>query len=169
MTEYPSTPVEGGLWFERSTTVKAPIADVARFHSNSDGFKALAPPLVPMKIHRADDPLVEGSRLDFTMWLGPIPVYWESRILDVSEQGFTDIQEAGPFVLWEHRHGFEAIDEETTVIHDQIRAKISPNPIKMLKGLMMWLGLPVLFVWRHYRTRQSLENTRDETMDRSTS
>ncbi len=149
-------------------TVNAPLADVTRFHSNADGFKALAPPLVPMKVHRADDPLVENSRLDFTMWLGPVPVYWESRILDVSENGFTDVQETGPFTLWEHRHQFEAIDETTTIIHDRIRAKIPAHPVRLFKSLMMWLGLPILFVWRQYRTKQSLEKSHDETMDRST-
>lgn len=169
MTEHPKSAVDDGLWFERTTTVKAPIAEVARFHSNSDGFKALAPPLVPMKIHRADDPLGEGSRLDFTMWLGPVPVYWESQIQDVSEQGFTDIQLAGPFQLWEHRHAFEAVDENTTIIHDRIHAKIASQPIKQIKSLMMWLGLPILFVWRYYRTRQSLEKNNGENMDRSTS
>lgn len=90
-----------------TTRVAADVEDVARFHAAPRIIRRLTPFVVPMSMRRMD-PLAEGSISEFTLWFGVIPVRWTALHLDVDPQaGFTDIQEAGPFRSWVHRHRYE--------------------------------------------------------------
>lgn len=89
------------------TRVAAPVDDVARFHAAPRIIRRLTPFVVPMSMHRMD-PLGEGSISEFTLWFGFIPVRWTALHVDVDPHGgFTDIQKAGPFRSWVHRHRYE--------------------------------------------------------------
>jgi ligand-binding SRPBCC domain-containing protein len=89
------------------TRVEADVEGVARFHTAPRIIRRLTPFVVPMSMHRME-PLGEGSISEFTLWFGFIPVRWTALHVDVDpEQGFTDIQEAGPFRSWIHRHRYE--------------------------------------------------------------
>ncbi len=105
--------------FDYRFTVDAPLASVSEFHFRPDAFRRLKPPLVIMHVHRAE-PVAEGSVYEFTMWMGPLPVYWKAVHSDVSTSGFTDTQAAGPMKFWRHTHRFSAIDDSTTEVHEHI-------------------------------------------------
>ena len=98
-----------------------------------------------------------SDEMDFTMWMGPLPVRWEARVEDVSPAGFLDRQVRGPFEAWAHRHNFVAVDEETTEVVDQVEARLKPHALWRLVGLAMWLGLPLLFAYRGWKTRRLVE------------
>jgi ligand-binding SRPBCC domain-containing protein len=144
--------------YEKRHQVRASQQAVADFHSGPGGFKALNPFFIPIMVHEAPDPLVSGSEMAFTLWLGPIPVRWRARIEDSDMTGFTDVQLRGPFKAWQHRHSFIRIDDNTTEIHDAITAEMPDNLLKWPVAAMMWLGLPVLFQYRAWKTRKVLEN-----------
>ena len=72
--------------------VNAPLAAVAEFHAQSASMGAITPPPVVVRVHRAPTRLDDGDEMDFTMWLGPLPVRWLARIEDVSPTEFTDRQ-----------------------------------------------------------------------------
>ena len=91
--------------------------------------------------------------MDFTTWLGPLPVRWLARIEDVSPTGFADRQLSGPFRHWLHRHTFVPVDETTTAVVDGIELKLRPHLLWGLVGLGMWLGLPLLFAYRVFQPR----------------
>jgi ligand-binding SRPBCC domain-containing protein len=84
-------------------------------------------------------------------------VRWEARVEEVSPTGFLDRQVRGPFEAWAHRHSFVAVDEETTGIVDEVEAQLKWHALWGLVGLAMWLGLPLLFAYRGYKTRRLLE------------
>ncbi len=147
------------LHYEHRFTVAAPQAEVAAFHASANGLKGITPPVVIMRFHEPPpDPLSEGDHLRFTLWLGPIPVRWDSVISEMSDAGFTDtIGAFGPFAHWHHRHNFIAIDDHTTEVYDVIEAKLHANPLLALVGLLAWFGNPVQFPYRGWRTRALLE------------
>ena len=91
------------------------------------------------------------------MWLGLLPLRWLARIEGVSLDGFTDRQLRGPFAAWVHRHSFEAVDEQTTDVVDEINLRLKAHPFWWLVGMGMRLGLPVLFAYRAQKTRRLLE------------
>lgn len=143
--------------FEHRFRVQAPQKEVAAFHNSARGLKAITPPLTPIRIHSAPEPLGEGAELDFTMWLGPVPIRWGSRIEAVSADGFTDRQTRGPFAAWVHQHNFIRLDDHTTEVYDVIEASLRPHLLWRVIGLMMWMGLPLLFAYRSARTRKLVE------------
>ena len=138
--------------------VGAPIEAVADFHRSAASLKAITPPPLVMRLHAAPPQVGEGDETDFTLWMGPLPVRWIARIEDVGPDGFVDRQVRGPFGAWTHRHTFSAVDAATTEVHDEVHAELHPQLGWKLVGLGMWLGLPLLFAYRGWRTRRILEN-----------
>jgi len=144
--------------YRHTFRVRAPLADVAEFHRRSEGLGAITPPPIILRLHNVPERVKEGDSMDFTMWVGPLPLRWQARIEDMSLNGFTDRQLRGPFEQWMHRHEFVAVDEKTTQVIDEINASLRKHPLWGLVGLGMWLGLPLLFAYRGWRTRRLLES-----------
>jgi ligand-binding SRPBCC domain-containing protein len=137
--------------------VKAPVGQVAEFHQNATVLKRLTPPPVIVQLHTVE-PLAEDSVVDFTMWMGPIPVRWVAVHSEVSlVSGFTDSQVSGPFKRWVHRHEFVSLDDRTTEIVDTIDAEPGGRVFWGVVSRFMWLNLDRLFSHREKVTRQILE------------
>lgn len=143
--------------YEHSFTVRAPLAGVAEFHRQPGSLVAITPPPVRVQIHRAPDPLAGGAEMDFTLWLGFVPVRWLARIEQVSPAGFADRQVRGPFKHWLHRHTFIARGDQLTEVRDEIEAELQRHPVWGPVGLGMWLGLPLMFAYRGWKTQRLLE------------
>jgi ligand-binding SRPBCC domain-containing protein len=104
------------------------------------------------------EPLAEGSRSDFTLWLGPIPIHWVALHTNVNPlTGFTDSQVEGPFKTWVHKHEFEKIAQGQTRIIDQVQGDPSNHPFWGIISRFMWLTLPILFYYRAVQTRKAVE------------
>jgi ligand-binding SRPBCC domain-containing protein len=118
---------------------------------------AITPPPIIVRVHTAPERLNSGDRMEFTLWAGPIPLRWVSRIEDVSANGFTDRQLSGPFGSWVHRHWFERVDNATTEVLDRVEATYSRHRFWGIIGRLMWAGMPLLFAFRGRKTRSLLE------------
>ncbi len=142
--------------FQHRLTVKAPLAAVAEFHSRSASMSQITPPPMIVRVHRAPARLGEGDEMDFTLWAGPIPLRWVAKIEDVTPEGFTDRQTRGPFAAWTHRHRFVRVTENETAVVDEVQAEVKRHPFWGPVGLLMWLGMPVLFAFRGWKTERIL-------------
>ena len=142
--------------FQRSFEVAASLDIVSDFHHHAEGLEAITPPFVPMKMDEVPPVLKDGSEMRFTLWFGPLPVRWHARLEDVRKEGFVDLQVSGPFRSWRHEHRFETIDATHTRVVDTIEASLRKHPLWAVVGLKMWLGLPALFAYRRWKTRQLL-------------
>jgi ligand-binding SRPBCC domain-containing protein len=143
--------------YQHRVQVHAPASVVADFHSQTENMVAITPPFVPVQLGHAPAHPEGGDQMAFTMWLGPIPVRWRTYFSQVSDTGFTDTQLEGPFRYWVHRHTFLPLDGQTTEVVDEVRAALRWHILWGIVGLMMWLGLPVLFAYRGWKTRRLLE------------
>jgi ligand-binding SRPBCC domain-containing protein len=143
--------------YRHTFRVRASQSDVANFHRAAASLTAITPPLIPIHLHDAPEPLAQGDEMSFTMGLGFFSVRWVARIEDVSPSGFRDRQLAGPFAQWSHRHTFVGLDHDTTEVVDEVTAQLRRHPIGAIAGLLMWLGLPGLFAYRGWKTRRLLE------------
>ncbi len=92
--------------------------------------------------------------MDFTLRLGPVAVHWLARIEGVSRNGFTDRQLRGPFKHWTHRHNFLPVTETTTAVVDEIDLGLHPQFLWGLVGFGMWISLPLLFLYRGWKTQR---------------
>jgi ligand-binding SRPBCC domain-containing protein len=143
--------------FHHEFQVNAPVERVAEFHRSTQALKSLTPPPLFISFNHID-PLGEGSRADFTMWLGPIPIRWIAIHSDVNLMGgFTDTQIEGPFQTWVHRHSFERINGNSTMVIDTIDGQPSNHPFWGLVSRFMWYTLPILFFYRARQTRKAVE------------
>jgi uncharacterized protein len=151
--------------FEHHFTVQAPLHEVAEFHRHAAGLKALTPPLAFIRFDLLPDPIRQDDVLRFHMWLGPIPVRWESHFPEMSDNGFVDTQGYGPFASWEHRHIFVIVSADVTEVVDHIEARLHSHVWHGFVGLLMWLTLPVLFAYRKMQTRRLLvrKSTRSDS------
>lgn len=141
--------------FERRFRVRAPRSRVAEFHRRADSLRAITPPLVPMRLGPVPEVLRPGDEFSFVLWLGPLPLRWRARI-EEHPGGFADAQVEGPFASWRHRHEFVEVDAQTTEVRDRIDARLRRHPFWALVGLKMWLGLPLLFAYRRWKSRRLL-------------
>ena len=144
--------------FRRSFEVRAPLSAVRDFHAHSEALVALTPPLMPMRLESSPPVLRSGDQMSFRIWLGPLPVHWTARIEDAGPAGFTDRQLAGPFAEWVHRHTFDPTGPGSALVTDSIQAQLRPHLLWGPVGLAMWLGLPLLFAFRAWKTRRLLES-----------
>jgi ligand-binding SRPBCC domain-containing protein len=144
--------------FHHRFTVAAPLSVVRDFHSRSASMGAITPPPVIVQVHHAPEQLAEGDEMDFTMWLGPLPIRWRARIEQVTPVSFVDRQIEGPFAQWVHLHSFAPLDERRTEVVDDLEIKTSSHRFWRLVGWGMQLNLPVLFAYRQWKTRRLLEH-----------
>ncbi len=95
--------------------VEAPSADVVEFHQRSASMAAITPPPIIVRIYEAPAVLGEGDEMAFTLWLGPLPMRWQSaRIEQTGPSGFADRLIKGPFASWVHQHVFVETGSDAT-------------------------------------------------------
>jgi ligand-binding SRPBCC domain-containing protein len=56
-----------------------------------------------------------------------------------------------------HRHNFVVVDKATTEIIDEVEARLKSHVVWGPIGAAMWIGLPLLFGFRAWKTRRLLE------------
>lgn len=105
--------------FDYSFTVPASLEEARTFYRDARTLKRLTPPPILVQLHY-DEPQAEGSRVEFTLWFGPLPLRWVAVHSNVSEHGFTDTMLKGPLARWEHNRVFTAIDAKHTRISEHI-------------------------------------------------
>ena len=143
--------------FTYQFTVNAPLTAVRDFHQDTSALKKLTPPPLWAQIHTFE-PMAEGSKADFTLWFGPVPVRWQAVHFNITDNGFTDRQERGPLNSWQHTHRFTAVNHTTTRVKDQIQYEYPAG----WRGLFCRLlfnkpGLTVLFTGRKLLTRHHIK------------
>jgi ligand-binding SRPBCC domain-containing protein len=143
--------------FTHRFLITARVDEVAAFHSRSTSMAAITPPPLIARVHSAPERLDNGDVMDFTLWAGPVPIRWTARIENASAMGFTDRQLRGPFSAWTHRHSFCPVDDHITEVVDEVEAELKRHPFWGPVGVVMWIGMPLLFAFRARRTRRLLE------------
>jgi|GEM_PF-200524 len=142
--------------FQHRFTVQASLEEVAAFHESPEAFRRLVPPGMFLQVHRQDD-LANQSVNEFTMWMGPIPVYWKAVHSDVTETGFVDTQADGPMRSWVHRHRYERTDDDQTLVIDHIEYEHHSGWRGIRSRLLFTpFGLKLLFTWRKWATRRTV-------------
>lgn len=106
-----------------------------------------------------DEHIYEGMVIDYKVspLLG-IPMRWRTRITQVNERNsFTDLQEKGPYKLWNHFHEFIP-NEQGVLIKDTVDYELPMGLLgKIAHTLMVQKKLQHIFDYR-YRVLEGLFN-----------
>jgi len=134
--------------------VRASQEAVAEFHRDTRALRRLTPPPILVQFHHLE-PIAEGSIAEFTLWFGPFPVRWRALHTRVDAlRGFTDTQVKGPLRFWHHRHSFEALDAQRTLIREEIEFEYPQGVAGWWTRLVYSpLALRLLFTYRSWVTR----------------
>ncbi|MBL8087858.1 MAG: SRPBCC family protein [Chthonomonas sp.] len=114
----------------REVVVPAPLDEVFEFFSNADNLEKLTPASLRFKIltNRPIE-MKPGALIEYQLRLLGVPFRWLTEIT-VWEPGirFIDVQRKGPYLLWEHEHGFRA-KGSSTVVTDSLRYAVPGGPL----------------------------------------
>lgn len=100
---------ERGWRLERVQILPSALEDVFPFFERPENLEALTPPYLRFEILTARPvPMHLDARIEYRIRLFGVPMRWRTRIA-AYEPGrrFVDVQESGPYALWEHTHEFE--------------------------------------------------------------
>jgi ligand-binding SRPBCC domain-containing protein len=141
--------------------VAAPVESISEFHRDTRVLKHLTPFPVIVQFKHVER-VSEGSKADFNLWFGPVPVNWVAMHHDVDpRKGFTDTQADGPFSYWVHHHSFIKINDQTTAVRDEITARFGKGLIKEVISRAIWFNLPLLFKYRAWKTKRIIGKNRN--------
>lgn len=101
----------------RETVVPRDLGATFSFFSSPRNLEELTPPWLSFEVLGAsDDPIREGTTIDYRLRLHGVPLRWTSRIAVWRPPvRFVDEQVRGPYRRWVHTHAFEPVDGGTRV------------------------------------------------------
>ncbi len=120
--------------FEKRQRVELPVEEAFAFYGDAANLEPLTPPWLHFKVITPRPlTLQKGTLLEYRLKLHRVPLHWKT-LIETWEPPlrFVDIQEKGPYSLWEHTHLFEADGPGATVIHDRVRYAIPFGPLGSL-------------------------------------
>lgn len=145
---------------ERTTTLRAPLADVFRFFSDTRNLVRITPPSMHFRVLSAPGrPLREGDRTRYRMRVAGIPLNWTTLITEWRENAsFTDEQEQGPYRLWRHTHTFRETQPGFVEMHDRVDYELPLGILgRFAAGWFVRRQLQVVFDYRAAAIRDIFE------------
>jgi ligand-binding SRPBCC domain-containing protein len=144
--------------FEHSSVMHTTVEKLVAFHAAPDAFSKLNMPGTFAQVHRRDLPTMTEGEVEFTLWLGPIPVRWHARHEPtVNEHSFADNQVNGPMAYWRHEHIIEP-EGDGVRLTDRITLAHKDGLAGLFTRLLFdGFPLKLLFTYRHWVTRRDVE------------
>lgn len=143
--------------FQHRSVILAPVERVFAFHAEPGALRQLTMPPTRITIQADRRRSLTEGEVEFTLWLGPIPVRWIAEHMPgPNATSFTDRMVRGPMAYWEHQHIMQPHPDGTELI-DRIRYAHKSGLYGVFTRLVFGrFALRVLFAYRHWRTRRAV-------------
>jgi ligand-binding SRPBCC domain-containing protein len=149
----------------REQSIPASIGRVFDFFSKAENLEVLTPPwlgfriLTPVPVE-----MKTGTRIDYRIRLALVPVGWTTRIsVWDPPRRFVDVQERGPYRLWEHTHRFEPNGNGVRMT-DEVRYALPLGVLgSVIHAAVVRSALRRIFDYRFARVRDRFEEPESET------
>ena len=143
---------------EREQWIARPLSVVFDFFSRAENLGRITPAWIGFRI-RTPIPIEMrvGARIEYTIRLVGVPMKWRTCIIAWEpERGFVDVQERGPYALWEHHHHFTPLGDGVLVV-DRVRYALPLGPLgRLAHAVAVRATLAAIFDYRHRRVRALL-------------
>ncbi len=135
------------------------IEESFAYHERPGALQRLIPPWESVVIEKSDQSLVAGSQVVLRSRVFGIPVRWLAEHTQYDPPNlFADVQVSGPFASWSHRHQFQAVSENQSLLSDQIDYQVPMGAIgRLLGGRLARKTIESMFAFRHRVTRDDLQ------------
>ncbi|MBL8961638.1 MAG: SRPBCC family protein [Gemmatimonadetes bacterium] len=138
-----------------------PVEQVFDFFSRAENLAAITPPslgfeiLTPLPVD-----MRAGAQIDYRIRLHGWPMKWRTRITEWDPpHRFIDLQERGPYALWEHTHRFRSDGPGATVMDDEVRYELPFGVLGLVALPLVRRQLRGIFAFRRATVEQLLRDT----------
>jgi ligand-binding SRPBCC domain-containing protein len=141
---------------EREQWIPRPLPEVFDFFSRVENLERLTPAWVHFRIHsQLPIEMRAGALIEYTLRLAGVPLRWRTRVAEWEpERRFVDVQERGPYALWEHTHLFRACDGGV-LMGDRVRYALPLGPLgRAAHALAVRASLAAIFDHRFRAIRE---------------
>ncbi len=137
--------------FEKSIRLGRPAATVFRWLEQPGVIERLTPPWEQVEMVQRAPNLRPGTRVVLRAKVGPFWTRWEMEHQDYEEEKqFVDVQKAGPFASWKHRHRVEPEGAGSAVHSDRIEYRLPGGWLgQAVAGEFVRRKLERMFAYRH--------------------
>ncbi|MBW2495271.1 MAG: SRPBCC family protein [Deltaproteobacteria bacterium] len=146
---------------ERTQRIARSRAEVFDFFARAENLGRITPPWLHFRIRSAlPIQMRVDARIDYTIRLAGVPLRWRTRITAWEpERRFVDVQERGPYALWEHTHLFEP-RESGVLMTDRVRYALPLGWLgRATCALAVRSALASIFDYRYQSIRAILEES----------
>ena len=107
----------------REQRLPRPIDEVFSLFGDARNLEAITPPLLRFRVMETEPiGMGPGALIRYRLRVRRVPVGWLTVIREWDPpRRFVDEQLRGPYTLWHHTHTFEALDDATTLMRDEVR------------------------------------------------
>ena len=143
---------------EREQWVPGPLPAVFDFFSRAENLGRITPPWLDFRI-RSPLPIDMrvGASIEYTIRLAGVPLRWRTRVSEWEPpKRFADVQERGPYILWDHHHVFRAVGDGV-LVSDCVHYALPFGPLgRATHALAVRAALANIFDYRFARIREIL-------------
>jgi len=104
---------------EREQIIERSRNEVFAFFSDAFNLERITPPFLRFRVITPPITMASGMVIEYRLSLLSVPFRWLTVIDNWRpEESFLDIQLSGPYRLWHHRHTFEEMSPNRTLMRD---------------------------------------------------
>ena len=135
--------------------VSKPLAAVYEVFENPYNLKKITPPWLSFSVSSKDKVVMrQGAEIDYRFRWFVLPMRWRTLITAYNPpHDFVDEQMRGPYLMWRHRHTFEATSEGT-LVKDTVDYVL---PFGLLGAIAHWIMVEAQLIMI-FRFRQKALN-----------
>ncbi|MCU1287783.1 MAG: CDP-paratose 2-epimerase [Acidobacteria bacterium] len=134
----------------RKLVLNLPRAKVFDFFADAVNLERITPPELNFHIATAQPiDIRQGALIDYRLKLRGLPLIWKTEI-SVWNPPFEFVDRAlkSPYKQWIHRHTFTEIEENKTLIEDEVRYRLPMEPLGDLAHFFVRRELDYIFDFR---------------------
>ncbi len=134
----------------RRLTLDLPIGKVFDFFADARNLERITPPELNFKITTAQPiDIKKGTLISYQLKLRGLPIKWQTIISEWNPpHAFVDEALKSPYKQWIHRHTFTRIEDNKTLIEDEVRYLLPLEPFGDLAHWFVRRELNYIFDFR---------------------
>ena len=147
----------------RELTLDMPREHVFQFFADAANLERITPPELSFHIITPQPiDVSQGTLINYKLKLHGLPMTWRTEITTWDPPfEFVDTQLRGPYAQWIHRHTFTEIDENKTMIEDEVRYRLPLEPIGDIAHFIVRRELNYIFDYRQKAVKKILGGQTD--------
>ena len=144
----------------REQIIKSSRDEVFAFFADAGNLERITPPELNFKILSPQPiDIKKGALIDYKLKLRGIPLTWRTEISEWRPPfEFVDRALKSPYKQWIHRHTFTEIEENKTLIEDEVRYRLPLEPFGDLAHFFVRRELNYIFDFRQKAVAEILKN-----------